>query len=65
MAGFETVNPDAPQYDADDEEPEELGDIETVPAAWRDDDEDDGRPEPTRHEPADMGGGETTGVQDL
>ena len=29
------------------------------------DDEDSGRPEPTRHEPADFGGGETTGVQDL
>jgi len=26
---------------------------------------DDRREEPTRHEPADMGGGETTGVQDL
>jgi len=28
-------------------------------------DDDDGRPEPTRSEPADFGGGETTGVQDL
>ncbi|SNZ18231.1 hypothetical protein SAMN06269185_3302 [Natronoarchaeum philippinense] len=29
------------------------------------DDEDDGREEPTRSEPADFGGGESTGVQDL
>ncbi|QRV17375.1 hypothetical protein JMJ58_15055 [Haloterrigena salifodinae] len=30
-----------------------------------DESEDSGRIEPTRHEPADFGGGETTGVQDL
>jgi hypothetical protein len=29
------------------------------------DDDDDGRDEPTRSEPADFGGGESTGVQDL
>jgi len=64
-AGFKTVNPDAPKVTADDDEaPDELGDIETVPAAWRDGDSDE-RLEPTRHEPADFGGGETTGVQDL
>jgi len=27
--------------------------------------DDDGRGVPTRHEPADFGGGDTTGVQDL
>ncbi|MHC3439577.1 hypothetical protein ACYJ1Y_16165 [Natrialbaceae archaeon A-gly3] len=30
-----------------------------------DDDDRDGRREPTRHEPADFGGGESTGVQQL
>jgi hypothetical protein len=29
------------------------------------DDGDDGRPEPARSEPADFGGGESTGVQEL
>jgi hypothetical protein len=33
--------------------------------AERDDDGDDGRPEPARSEPADFGGGESTGVQEL
>jgi len=36
-----------------------VGNIDTSDA------NDDGREEPTRSEPADFGGGETTGVQDL
>jgi len=71
--GFETVADGVEildeDNDDDDEQPATLGDVERVPAAWRNDDddevEDDGRPEPTRSEPADFGGGETTGVQDL
>jgi len=35
---------------------------EEIEAEYQD---SDGRPEPTRSEPADFGGGETTGVQDL
>jgi len=60
-----------PVFDLDelpdsDGEPAVLGDLGKVPAAWRnDDDEDSGRPKPSRSEPADFGGGETTGVQDL
>jgi hypothetical protein len=46
-------------------EPAVLGDLGKVPAAWLDDDDTNGRPEPSRSEPADFGGGETTGVQDL
>ena len=48
-------------------EPAVLGDLGKVPAALLDDDEENtnDRPEPSRSEPADFGGGETTGVQDL
>ena len=41
-------------------------DLDEIPGGSTDTtDEDGGRPEPSRSEPADFGGGETTGVQDL